>query len=76
MHIDRIAARIIDRFDHRPGDVELDHPYRHRWWLSVIGPTATVLLDHLTAIDTTTGKSTTHAWTACRRAQVRRSPRH
>lgn len=48
MHIEHIATRIIDRLDPRPGDVNLDHPYRRRWWLPVIGPTATVLLDHLT----------------------------
>ncbi len=47
MHIEHIATRIIDRLDHRPGDVPIDHPYRRRWWLPVIGPTATILLDHL-----------------------------
>ena len=55
MHIHRIATRIIDRLDHRPGDVTLDHPYRRRWWLPVIGPTATILLDHL-------GESTAPNW--------------
>ncbi len=48
MHIEHIATRIIDRLDHRPGDVHITHPYRRRWWLPAIGPTATVLLDHLT----------------------------
>lgn len=47
MHIEHIATRIIDRRDPQSGDVPLDHPYRRRWWLPVIGPTATILLDHL-----------------------------
>lgn len=54
MHIDHIATRIIDRNDHHPGDVNLAHPYRRRWWLPIIGPTATLLLDHLTEHDTDT----------------------
>ena len=44
----RIATRLTDRPHHRPGDVDLAHPYRRRWWLPIIGPSATVLLDHLT----------------------------
>lgn len=51
MHIHQIATRFIDRLDHRPGDVPLAHEYRRRWWLPVIGPTATVLLDHLDGSD-------------------------
>ena len=51
MHIHQIATRLRDRHDHRPGDIHLSHPYRRRWWLPVIGPTATVLLDHLTRLD-------------------------
>lgn len=47
MHIPHIATRFIDRSDHRLGDVGIEQPYRRRWWLPVIGPTATVLLDHL-----------------------------
>ena len=43
MHIEHIATRIIDRRDPQPGDVPIDHPYRPRWWLPVIGPTATIL---------------------------------
>ncbi|GJM36710.1 MAG: hypothetical protein DHS20C19_00770 [Acidimicrobiales bacterium] len=48
MHIPHIATRFIDRTDPRPGDVHIGHPYRRLWWLPV-GPTATVLLDHLAA---------------------------
>ncbi len=53
MNISQIATRIVDRSDHRPGDVDLTHPYRRRWWLPVIGPTATILLDHLAQPTTT-----------------------
>ncbi|MCP3857538.1 MAG: hypothetical protein GY745_08515 [Actinomycetia bacterium] len=52
MHINQIATRITNRSDHRPGEVDISHPYRRRWWLPVIGPTATVLVDHLATVGT------------------------
>ncbi len=51
MHIHQIATRVTDRTDHDRGDVDITHNYRRRWWLPVIGPTATVLLDHLAGPD-------------------------
>ncbi|MCP3856747.1 MAG: hypothetical protein GY698_18730 [Actinomycetia bacterium] len=49
MNIDQIATRFIDRPDSSPGDVAIDDNYRRRWWLPVIGTTATCVLNHLTA---------------------------
>lgn len=54
MNIDHIATRFIERLDPTPGDVPIDHPYRRRWWLPIVGPTATVLLDHLATHDDAT----------------------
>jgi len=51
MNIEQIATRFTDRPNAEPGDVAIDHPYRTRWWLPVIGPTATCALTHL-ATDT------------------------
>lgn len=51
MNIDHIATSLIDRANHSPGDVPLDHPYRQRWWLPIIGPSATCILDHLATSD-------------------------
>lgn len=55
MLFDRIAVRLIDRPCHRPGDLPVSHPYRRRWWLPAIGPTATVLLDYLAPVDAEIG---------------------
>ncbi|MBT8240902.1 MAG: hypothetical protein KJN63_06710 [Acidimicrobiia bacterium] len=49
MNIDQIATRFIDRPDPSPGDVPIDDTYRQRWWLPIIGPTATCILNHLAA---------------------------
>jgi len=54
MNIDQIATRFIDRPEPSPGDVAVDDTYRRRWWLPVIGPTATCVLNHLTASDSAT----------------------
>ncbi|MFN3217672.1 MAG: hypothetical protein ACE367_14350 [Acidimicrobiales bacterium] len=48
MHHTRIATRLTDRPHPTPTDIDIAHPYRRRWWLPIIGPSATVLLDHLT----------------------------
>ncbi len=47
MHIDQIATRFDNRPNPQPGDVPITHHYRQRWWLPIIGPTATCLLTHL-----------------------------
>ncbi len=47
MNIEQIATRFTDRPHPEPGDVAIDHPYRARWWLPIIGPTATCILNHL-----------------------------
>ncbi len=47
MHIEQIATRFDDRPDPQPGDTPIAHPYRARWWLPVIGPTASCALTHL-----------------------------
>jgi len=47
MSIEQIAVRFTDHPYPTPGDVPIDHPYRQRWWLPIIGPTATCLLNHL-----------------------------
>ena|GEM_PF-3591635 len=48
MNIDQIiATRFTDHPHQAPGDVPIDHPYRQRWWLPIIGPTSTCLLNHL-----------------------------
>ncbi len=47
MNIEQIATRFTDRPHPEPGDVAIDHPYRARWWLPIIGPTATCALTHL-----------------------------
>ena len=47
MNIEQIAIRFSDRPYPTPGEVPIDHPYRQRWWLPIIGPTSTCLLDHL-----------------------------
>lgn len=52
MNIEQIATRFTDRPHPEPGDISIDHPYRTRWWLPIIGPTATCALTHL-ATDTT-----------------------
>ncbi len=51
MNIPQIAVTFADRNSRHPGDINITHPYRRRWWLPVIGPTATVLLDHLSDHD-------------------------
>lgn len=51
MNIDQIASRFIDRSDPSPGDVPIGDTYRRRWWLPIIGPTATCILNHLAASD-------------------------
>ena len=47
MNIVHIAIRFTDRPSPRDLEIPVTHPYRHRWWLPLIGPTATCLLDHL-----------------------------
>ena len=47
MNLEQIAIRFTDRPHPTPGDVPIDHPYRQRWWLPIIGPTSTCLLNHL-----------------------------
>lgn len=49
MNVDQIATRFIDRPESSPGDVAIGDDYRRRWWLPVIGPTATCVLNHLAA---------------------------
>ena len=51
MNIDQIATRFIDRPGPSPGDVTIHDTYRQRWWLPIIGPTATCILNHLAATD-------------------------
>lgn len=51
MTIDQIASRFIDRPEPSPGDVPIGDTYRRRWWLPIIGPTATCVLNHLAAPD-------------------------
>jgi hypothetical protein len=51
MNIDQIATRIIDRPEPSPSDVTIDDNYRQRWWLPIIGPTATCILNHLATSD-------------------------
>ena len=46
MNIEQIAIRFTDRPYPTPGEVPIDHPYRQRWWLPIIGPTSTCLLNH------------------------------
>ena len=38
MNIEQIAIRFTDRPSPTPGDVPIDHLYRQRWWLPIIGP--------------------------------------
>jgi len=47
MNIEQIATRFTDHPAPAPGDIPIDHPYRRRWWLPIIGPTATCILNHL-----------------------------
>ena len=47
MNIEQIAIRFTDRPHQAPGDVPIDHHYRQRWWLPIIGPTSTCNLNHL-----------------------------
>ncbi len=47
MTIDHIATRFDDHPHPQPGHVTIDDPYRRRWWLPVLGPTSTCLLNHL-----------------------------
>ncbi len=47
MNIEQIAIRFTDRPHPTPGEVLIDHPYRQRWWLPIIGATSTCLLNHL-----------------------------
>ena len=44
MNIEQIAIQFTDRPHQAPGEVPIDHPYRQRWWLPIIGPTSTCLL--------------------------------
>jgi len=61
MNIDQIATRFTDHPDPAPGDVPIDHPYRRRWWLPIIGPTATCILNHLADLDDDSNWSVTLA---------------
>jgi len=49
MQINLIATRFDNRADPEPGDVSLNHIYRQRWWLPIIGPTASCILSHLSS---------------------------
>ncbi len=51
MNIDQIATRFTDHPDPAPGDVTIDDTYRQHWWLPIIGPTATCILNHLATSD-------------------------
>jgi len=44
-----------------PRDVPIDHPYRRRWCLPIIGPTATCILNHLGDLDDDSNWSVTPA---------------
>ena len=47
MSIDQIAVRFTNRPHPTPIEISISPPYRQRWWLPIIGPTATCLLTHL-----------------------------
>lgn len=47
MNINQIAIRFNDHPNPTLGSTPIEHPYRQRWWLPIIGPTSTCLLNHL-----------------------------
>ncbi len=47
MTIERIATRFVNHPYPKTSHVPIEGQYRKRWWLPVVGPTATCLLDLL-----------------------------